>query len=29
MKRSIIVSGGDIDFDFALSFLNEKACRGL
>ena len=25
MKRSIIVSGGDIDFDFALSFLNEKA----
>lgn len=25
MRRSIIVSGGDIDFDFALSFLNEKA----
>lgn len=24
MKRSIIVSGGDIDFDFALSFLNDR-----
>lgn len=29
MKRSIIVSGGDIYFDFALSFLNEKECSFL